>query len=421
MSPEEDGSSDKEKATPFEPRELLAAENLARTEALGLLGWAREAPGEAKGARRAAVFAGRASAGAVALAVARHLANYGVECRTLVCGPEHRLSPLLSAELAILEAMGQRAEESAPPAVSAVVGGLGPDDALVDGAGEANAPGREEEFASACRSCESAGRIVRLSPTPDSRPPAPTPEDVLFSPDAEARSREDVRLFDSIAIERYRIPGLVLMENAGWRVAREAYAMLGFRENAKVVILAGAGNNGGDGFVAARHLVGWGVGVEAVLVGAREGLLDDARANLALAEEAGVEVRDVVLPGELGGKAGAVPELVAKVVGEVLEDAALVVDALLGTGLSGKVRGAVVPAIEIVNDSGARVLAVDTPSGLDANTGEVLGIATRAERTVTFAFPKLGFSRGEGAERAGEVVVADISMPRALWAKSRGP
>jgi NAD(P)H-hydrate epimerase len=248
--------------------------------------------------------------------------------------------------------------------------------------------------------------VAHIEVPDDYRPPVPTADDVLFSPDVPARTREDVRLLDSTAIEHYRIPGIVLMENAGWRAAREAYAMLGFEPGGGVLVLAGPGNNGGDGFVVARHLAGWGVGVEVVLVAAREKVMDDALTNLKLAEESGVRVRQA-----------ASPEAVESALAEDISGCALVVDAILGTGLSGKVRGPAARAIEILNESGARVLAIDTPSGLDANTGEVLGVAAKAERTVTFAFPKKGFFAGEGRARTGEIVVADISMPRALWTR----
>ena len=264
------------------------------------------------------------------------------------------------------------------------------------------------------RAVENAGRLVRLEVPGDYRPPVPTAEDVLFSPEAPPCTREEVRLLDSTAIQEYHVPGVVLMENAGWRVAREAYAMLGFDRAAdgrKVLVLAGPGNNGGDGFVASRHLAGWGVAVEVVLLAPREKVSmggGDAAANLKMAEEAGVDIRGAGLPEAVDGL---LPEAVSA--------SSLVIDAVLGTGVSGNVRGAAARAIEILNESDARVLAVDTPSGLDANTGEVLGVATSAERTVTFAFAKKGFFVAGGPSRAGEIVVADLSIPRALWSRGR--
>jgi len=391
----------------FSPAEITGVENLARTEALSILGWTRAA---GEGARRAVVFAGRSSAGAAALAVARHLSNYGIPIRTLVCGPDHRLSPLAAAGRRILEAMHIALDEDLnASALADTAAGLGPDDALVDGTGCA-APGREEEFAAACgEAAKRAALCVTLDPSPDYRAPAPQRDDVLFTPDAPPRSREDVRLFDGIAMDRYCIPGIVLMENAGWRAAREAWAMLGFEASAPVLVLAGAGNNGGDGFVLARHLKSWGVDVRCILVAPRERVLEDAKTNLDLAEAAGVEILKSPMPEAVDAcLAGALDELGNS-------DNGLVADALLGTGLSGRVRGAPGRAIEILSERKPRLLAVDTPSGLDANTGEVLGASTTAERTVTFAFPKPGFTQGEGPARSGEVIVADISMPRALW------
>ena len=191
--------------------------------------------------------------------------------------------------------------------------------------------------------------------------------------------------------------------------------MLGFRASGAVLVLAGAGNNGGDGFVIARHLAGWGVDVRCILVAEREKVMDDAKTNLELAEAAGVEVRVAPLPEAVDALLPEALDKLDKLGGR--DGGGLVVDALLGTGLSGRVRGAPARAIEILDERRPRLLAIDTPSGLDANTGEVLGAATTAERTVTFAFPKLGFTLGEGPARAGEVVVADISMPRELWDK----
>lgn len=395
---------------PYHAREIIAVENVARTEALSLLGWVREGGEESRGAF---VFAGRSNAGAAALAVARHLLNYDISCRILLCGPIERLPALVAAERAILSGMGAHFdEELRGDALARACEEIGPATCVVDGAGDPSAPGRQGVLAAAARGPAGAGRVVRLEVPDDYRPPVPAEGDVLFSPEVPARSREEVRLFDSTAIQRYRIPGIVLMENAGWRAAREACAMLGFAPEAPeagkagVLVLAGPGNNGGDGFVVARHLKGWGINVEVVLLAPRDKVMDDALTSLKLAEETGVEIRGAGFP-----------EVVREVLPGMLRGSALVIDAILGTGLSGRVRGPAACAIELLNESGARVMAVDTPSGLDANTGEVLGVATRAEKTVTFAFAKKGFFLGEGLARTGEIVVADISMPRALWSR----
>lgn len=383
----------------IDPRELVATENLARTEALAAFGRISGRGGSVL------VLAGRSPTGAAALAAARHLWNYSVPVRVLLCAPEHRLCELARLQLKILQAMGLRIPEATPADIPAAAAPLGPQGLLLDGTGDPSAEGTEGEFARAARAISGAFSTVQLTPPAGYRCPVPGPSDPIFTPETCARSREEVRLYDSIAIERFGIPGLVLMENAGWRVAREAWAMLGYSPPAEpILVLAGAGNNGGDGLVAARHLKGWGSDVEAVLVGSRTKVLDDAATNLELAEASGVRVLEA--PNQ---------EALDAALTERLPRTPLVIDALLGTGLTGKVRGTIARAIELLNASGRRVLAVDIPSGLDANTGEVLGCAVKAERTVTFGFWKPGLRTSSGPELAGEVSLADISLPRELW------
>jgi hydroxyethylthiazole kinase-like uncharacterized protein yjeF len=384
--------------------ETVAVENRARTEALRILKWARHG-GDAE--RSVDVFAGRTTSGACAMALARHVHNYGIPVRTYVCGPLHRVLPSATVQYEILSRLGLDVFESSDVTRirDAVEGGI-VDRAIVDGAGDSFSPGAEEAFANAVRADSAHGLRVTLAGVMDERTPAPAEGDMLFEPEAAPRSREDVRLLDGTAINHYGIPGLSLMENAGWRTAREAYRMLGDSKG-RVVVAAGAGNNGGDGFCAARHLAWWGVDVEVVLVSMRAKLVDDAKDNMEMAEENGVRVKESLAP-----------EVVAPSLTSSLEGAALVLDALVGTGLAGKVRGGVAEAIGVINASGLPVLAVDTPSGLDANTGAILGAAVKAQRTVTFAFTKPGFFLEHGRDLVGDLVVADISLPRVLWACS---
>jgi len=382
--------------------ETVAVENRARTEALRILRWAREG-GDAQ--RRVEVFAGRTTSGACAMALARHAHNYGLPVKAHLCGPLHRVLPGAATQYQILTAMGLDVVEFSDSATvrDAVMSG-DVDCAIVDGAGDSVAPGAEEGFANAVRTDSVHGMRVTLSGVIDEHPPVPAAEDEIFTPEAAPRSREDVRLLDGTAINHYGIPGLSLMENAGWRTAREAYLMLG-ESKGRVVVAAGAGNNGGDGFCAARHLAWWGVDVEVVLAAPRRKLIDDAKDNMEMAEENGVRVKESLAP-----------EVVGPALESSLEGADLVLDALVGTGLSGKVRGGVAEAIDVINSSDLPVLAVDTPSGLDANTGRVLGSAVKARRTVTFAFTKPGFFLEDGRDLVGSLVVTDISLPRALWA-----
>lgn len=207
---------------------------------------------------------------------------------------------------------------------------------------------------------------------------------------------QQMRELDRKAIQERGIPGLTLMENAGRAVA-EAGARLTQNSNDRpIVILCGRGNNGGDGFVAARHLRELGRRVQVFLAAARDDVAGDAEANLRRLEEGGIEVTEVEDP---------------QLVVSSLCTAGLVVDALLGTGLSGRVCGLPGQLIEAVNACGRPVLAVDVPSGLDAHTGEPLGLAVRAAETVTMGLPKIGLFLYPGMDYAGRLTVADIGFP----------
>ena len=223
-------------------------------------------------------------------------------------------------------------------------------------------------------------------------------------------TREEVRELDRRAIEEFGIPGIILMENAGRAVADEVQSLAakgaagqraaGLR--ARVAVLCGKGNNGGDGFVAARHLFNRGLQPAVALFARFDEIAGDAAVNLAIIRRMGLA------PIEVTSEAGlpAVREMVA--------EAGVVVDALLGTGASGEVRGLIRSGIEIINRSGKPVVAVDIPSGLDANTGEVLGVCVTAGVTVTFVAPKAGFTRGQAPCHTGRVVVAEIGIPRQI-------
>ncbi|HED66023.1 MAG TPA: NAD(P)H-hydrate epimerase [Planctomycetes bacterium] len=224
----------------------------------------------------------------------------------------------------------------------------------------------------------------------------------------EPLPRAIVRAIDRRAIEEFGVPSLTLMENAGTACAREAQAMLRAipgRSSGPVLVLAGPGNNGGDGFVVARILAGEGVAVRTVFVGPAEKLEgggSDVRTNHARLLDAGESVE--ILEASEDWRA----ELSSP------EAPVLIVDALFGTGLTRPLRSPWLEVVQTVNDlrgQGALVLAVDLPSGLDADSGEVLGAVVRADVTVTFVAPKLGFGNGAGPDSTGRVVVADIGIP----------
>ncbi len=221
-----------------------------------------------------------------------------------------------------------------------------------------------------------------------------------------------MQAMDRETIQRIGLPGAVLMENAGRAVADRVARLMKdgtVDREGWVVVVAGPGNNGGDGMVIARTLHNWGLRVRLLLCAARERVRGDALLHLSAAEACGVEA--VGCEGEAG---------VARV-GEVLSGLSrreLIVDALLGTGLSQPVTGPLLDIIQAMNRSPARRLSVDLPSGLDADRGIPTGAATpaivRADHTVTFAFPKLGLCTSPGYLHAGELSVADIGIPAAL-------
>ncbi len=213
-------------------------------------------------------------------------------------------------------------------------------------------------------------------------------------------SRDEVRGLDRRASEEYGLPGIVLMENAGRNTA-ELLLSLGIKGS--VLVCCGKGNNGGDGFVIARHLDNHNVAVRVLLFARPEELTDDAATNYQVLSCSGVPIR--VHAGE------PLPE--DEVRGE-LATSGWVVDALLGTGLSSPVRPPLDRVIGLVNDSGRRVLAVDLPSGLDCDTGRPLGVAVRAEHTATMAAWKKGFREQGAAAWTGQIHLIDIGVPRRL-------
>jgi len=215
----------------------------------------------------------------------------------------------------------------------------------------------------------------------------------------------EMRELDRRTVDEFGIPTLVLMENAGLRAADEAAKMLPSAAGANVAVLCGRGNNGGDGFVVARHLYNRGANPQVYLASKINDVImrsDAAGMNLEMALNIGIPVNEVLDP-----------EAARKLL-PALASADLIVDALLGTGLSGEVREPVLTLIRMVNEAGRPVLAIDIPSGLCSDTGKVLGAAVKAARTVTFALPKKGFYMGDGPDHCGEIAVVDISTPRQL-------
>jgi NAD(P)H-hydrate epimerase len=216
-------------------------------------------------------------------------------------------------------------------------------------------------------------------------------------------SRDEVREIDRRTIEDFGVPGVVLMENAGRGAAVEAWGMLGAEPGGRVAVLAGAGNNGGDGYVIARHLHNWRVNVEVFCFAPRERIRGDAEVNLRIIERMDLPVRDAQWTdgpaAPLADAAGA---------------AHLVVDALFGTGLTRPMRAPFPAIVEWINALGRSVLAVDIPSGLNCDSGAPMPVAVRAACTVTFVAAKKGFAAAGAAEYLGRVVPVEIGVPRQL-------
>ncbi len=218
-------------------------------------------------------------------------------------------------------------------------------------------------------------------------------------------TRDQAREIDRMAMEEYGVRGLILMENAGHECTRVAENMIESADDPHVSIFCGGGNNGGDGFVVARHLWNHGVEVQIYLVGDAEDVLEkgtDASVNLEIAQKMDLPIAEISNEDE------------ARACGRQAADSDLVVDALLGTGITGDVRGPFAPLIETLNELPTPLMAVDMPSGLDCDTGEVLGVAARADATVTFVLKKRGQCRPGADEYVGELHVAEISVPRQL-------
>jgi len=208
---------------------------------------------------------------------------------------------------------------------------------------------------------------------------------------------------DRVTIQRYGIPSLVLMENAGRccadRILRILEDKVGAPQEASVAVVCGKGNNGGDGMVVARHLHNRGAYVEVFLLGEVDELSGDARTQYDILQRMDVEAR-VIRDTE------GVEDLRT-----YLEEVHLCVDAILGTGLSAPLAGTVREVVEVINLSMATVFAVDIPSGIDGTTGRILGEAIRADYTGTFGLLKLGNVLLPGSIHCGETEIYDIGIP----------
>lgn len=217
-------------------------------------------------------------------------------------------------------------------------------------------------------------------------------------------NREQARRLDRRAVDEFGVPSIVLMENAGRGVADQLCAL---GAASPVAVCCGSGNNGGDGFVIARHLDLRGIDVRVLLWSPREKLAGDALINFNILERSGIAIHCLADAREADASKAAQFE-------KHLSGASWIVDALLGTGATGPPRSPLDSAIEAINRHPAAVLAVDVPSGLDCDTGETPGVAIRAVHTCTFVAMKPGFATHGAKQYTGEVHVLDIGAPRVL-------
>jgi len=218
---------------------------------------------------------------------------------------------------------------------------------------------------------------------------------------------EQMQELDRKSIENYKIPGIVLMENAGRGAAEVISKTFPDIQHKKVAVISGKGNNGGDGFVIARHLMNQGTMVKVFLLTDPRALRGDAETNYQIFYRMKGDI--LPLPSSKDYQK----------IKKELEKFDLLVDGIFGTGLDAEVRGYYREVIDHLNTLQKPMVAIDIPSGLDANTGKPFGTAIKATLTITFGLPKIGLLISPGLDYAGEVKVIDIGIPKRLVDEER--
>ena len=203
----------------------------------------------------------------------------------------------------------------------------------------------------------------------------------------------EAQAFDQKAQEELRIPSLILMENAGRSAAEEA--IKSFKGSGKrVAVICGTGNNGGDGLVAARHLLNAGFSVDIYLIGDPAKLKNDPGINHAVLVSMGQKIKRVESAADL----------------QEVKSPGLIIDAIFGIGLKAEIKEPYLCAIKYLNGLKMPILAIDVPSGLNADTGEIMGAAIKAKITVAFVAAKIGFFLKDGPSTCGQIIVRDIGI-----------
>ncbi len=215
---------------------------------------------------------------------------------------------------------------------------------------------------------------------------------------------QQMKNIDRRAIKEFGIPGPVLMENAASAVMVEMEKFFDGLAGTRIGIFCGKGNNGGDGLALARRLSIRGVPVRVALCAPFSAVTGEAKVNLSILRKMDVEILQNALPRSLA---------------DIIAWSDVIVDALLGVGLSSPLKGVYAKAVDLINASGRPVVAVDVPTGIDSDSGAVMGTAIKADLTVTMAFIKRGIVLHPGAEYAGVVRVVDIGIPREVVEKEK--
>jgi ADP-dependent NAD(P)H-hydrate dehydratase / NAD(P)H-hydrate epimerase len=215
---------------------------------------------------------------------------------------------------------------------------------------------------------------------------------------------QQIKNIDRRAIREFGIPGPVLMENAASAIMAEMERFFDGLVGVRVGIICGKGNNGGDGLALARRLSIRGVPVRVALLASFTAVSGEAKVNLAILRKMDVEITQNVS---------------SRFVADVVAWSDIIVDALLGVGLSTPLKGLYAQAVETINASGRPVVAIDVPTGIDADTGAVRGAAVNADLTVTMALLKRGLVLFPGARHAGTVRIADIGIPSEVIEKEK--
>ncbi|MBI4649915.1 NAD(P)H-hydrate epimerase [Candidatus Desantisbacteria bacterium] len=214
-------------------------------------------------------------------------------------------------------------------------------------------------------------------------------------------TKTQMQNIDRHAIEKICIPGNILMENAGikiFEILKKQYLNFNPAET-KICIFAGIGNNGGDGLVLARHLLNHRYKTTIAVIGSPIKMSKETLINYEILKNLNAKILIIKKSSGLS------------YLKQIIKDSNILIDALLGTGLSRPVEGLTGEVIELINNSGKKVISVDIPSGIDADTGEVLGVAVKANHTITMALPKRGQFLFPGKNYSGKISVVDISIP----------